>query len=536
MMDKGKKPMQEENYQPFGENNQNLSSEPLLPLSLPCATSESNSPANPIALSSSNFGHFLDFYPDDYEDLVSRSTTMDSTSHGKQFSDSINTIGSSSFLDPHQLSFTPNQLTSYENQLLKGSDIGDTSLQDHHLNFLTHENQKDGFVNLVPNNNNVGDSTIQGSHLQILDELLSGIPLPYSNASNPHQGQELGYQNLILNYTNLDGGFTQSSCLNNPEVSNQAVYRNSLSTNTSCLLDSPHIQRPSQSQQANYENLLSNNASAAGGSFPDSNPHPLGNYQQIQNQILLPNDSSFSVNSLPSDSHSNTLNGNYLISPQSLLPISARIGKRSSPDSPVEVGDYQNWLPSRRNKQAHFQNLPSNNKNAASSSWHHPGSIQFKQVDYDSLIPSNTSLGSISNTLNQNVHSNDNSKESGFAVWGSTSGTSFLNEFQEDDLLSVFTDINHINPPDQAFPMDSDLSAPTNPPAPVIPAQLSLAGPSSGTTEAQPTEMLQQLAQRDPKRARRYSIPKASRLATISFPVTHGFLFWGLLTVITYLN
>ena len=282
------------------------------------------------------------------------------------------------------------------------------------------------------------------------------------------------------------------------------------------------------------------------------------------------------------DPHLYTLNGNQLVCPQSLQPNSTSISSSSSPDSPLEVGYNQNRLPSDTtigvggNEPADFQNLLSNNNSIGSSSLRDPGShshspSRCKQVNYEGLIPNNTSLSGISlqdshlhtggenqnvnaenlqsnntriigstlqgshaNTRSQNQPTdsgsllpNDSSDESGFAEWGSTSGTSFLNEFEEnDDFLSIFNNINHINPPDQVFPVeptsDSALSAPTDPPVPVTPAaslppeQPSLIALSSRTREVLPTEMLQQLVQSDPKRARRYNIPKASRLLQLS--------------------
>ena len=102
--------------------------------------------------------------------------------------------------------------------------------------------------------------------------IVGGISSPDSDASNSHQRQELGYQNLLLNNTSLDDGSTQDSYLHNLDKSRKAVYQNLLSNNTSSLLDS-HIHTPSQNQQANYENLISNNTSTTGGFFPDSGPH-----------------------------------------------------------------------------------------------------------------------------------------------------------------------------------------------------------------------------------------------------------------------
>ncbi|KAL6338480.1 hypothetical protein AAG906_020573 [Vitis piasezkii] len=524
-MYKGKKPIQEEDYQPFGKNNQYFASAPLVPSSVPGAISELSSSANRIALNSSNFGYDNDLY---------------------------------------QRTVSQNQLTSYENQRPKNSGIGSNSLLDLRLNSL-NENQKDGLENLgCNNNNNIGGTHMQGSDLHTLDDLLSSSTLVGGFASPNSDG---GSRNLILNNISLDGGSTQGSYLHNLGESRQAVYQNFLSINTSSLLDS-HIHTPSQNQQANYENLLPNNTSTAGGSFPDSNPHTLSKYQKIQNQNLLPNDSSIGGSSLP-DPHLYTLNGNQLVCPQSLQPNSTSISSSSSPDSPLEVGYNQNRLPSDTtigvggNEPADFQNLLSNNNSIGSSSLRDPGShshspSRCKQVNYEGLIPNNTSLSGISlqdshlhtggenqnvnaenlqsnntriigstlqgshaNTLSQNQPTdsgsllpNDSSDESGFAEWGSTSGTSFLNEFEEnDDFLSIFNNINHINPPDQVFPMeptsDSALSAPTDPPVPVTPAaslppeQPSLISLSSRTREVLPTEMLQQLVQSDPKRARR---------------------------------
>ncbi|RVX23177.1 bZIP transcription factor 18 [Vitis vinifera] len=524
-MYKGKKPIQEEDYQPFGKNNQYFASAPLVPSSVPGAISELSSSANRIALKSSNFGYDNDLY---------------------------------------QRTVSQNQLTSYENQRPKNSGIGSNSLLDLRLNSL-NENQKDGFQNLgCNNNNNIGGTHMQGSDLHTLDDLLSSSTLVGGFASPNSDG---GSRNLILNNISLDRGSTQGSYLHNLGESRQAVYQNFLSINTSSLLDS-HIHTPSQNQQANYENLLPNNTSTAGGSFPDSNPHTLSKYQKIQNQNLLPNDSSIGGSSLP-DPHLYTLNGNQLVCPQSLQPNSTSISSSSSPDSPLEVGYNQNRLPSDTtigvggNETADFQNLLSNNNSIGSSSLRDPGShshspSRCKQVNYEGLIPNNTSLSGISlqdshlhtggenqnvnaenlqsnntriigstlqgshaNTRSQNQPTdsgsllpNDSSDESGFAEWGSTSGTSFLNEFEEnDDFLSIFNNINHINPPDQVFPVeptsDSALSAPTDPPVPVTPAaslppeQPSLIALSSRMREVLPTEMLQQLVQSDPKRARR---------------------------------
>ena len=77
--------------------------------------------------------------------------------------------------------------------------------------------------------NIVGGSYVQGSHLHYLDNLISstivsGISSPDSDASNSHQRQELGYQNLLLNNTSLDGGSTQDSYLHNLDQSRKVVF------------------------------------------------------------------------------------------------------------------------------------------------------------------------------------------------------------------------------------------------------------------------------------------------------------------------
>ena len=76
--------------------------------------------------------------------------------------------------------------------------------------------------------NIVRGSYVQGSHLHSLNNLLSstivdGISSPDSDAINSHQRQEVGYQNLILNNTSLDGGSTQDSYLHNLDKNRKVV-------------------------------------------------------------------------------------------------------------------------------------------------------------------------------------------------------------------------------------------------------------------------------------------------------------------------